>query len=333
MTHRLAFAGFRHPHILALWRLAKTHPACEIVGAWEGDPETRARLEGEGEVAFTHEDFADLLQPDFCTAVAIGDVYARRGSLAISALRAGKHVISDKPVCTELGDLDEIAELVRGGRLCLGAQLDLVENRAFLKMRSIIQSGRIGRVCTMNVSAQHPLRMGTRAGWYFEPGQHGGTINDIGVHVFHLAPWLTGLSWDHVVDAREWNAKAVETPHFMDCAQVYGVLEGGATCFADLSYLAPDHLGYELPQYWRVTVHGTRGMCETGYSNDTVFLATDEDEILHYEPALEVPGRSYLDDFFDEIAGTPRQDGLSTESILSVSRLALEAQRQASRSR
>ena len=41
MKHRIAFAGFRHPHILALWRIVAAHPDCEIAGAWEADEATR----------------------------------------------------------------------------------------------------------------------------------------------------------------------------------------------------------------------------------------------------------------------------------------------------
>lgn len=329
MTHRIAFAGFRHPHIFSLWTRAAEHPHCEIAGAWENDAATREQRRAEGKIALTHDTFESLLADSGCTIVAIGDAYARRGALAIAALKAGKHVIADKPLCTDLRELDQIEKLAAEKKLFIGCQLDLVENGAVRQLQKTIRDGVIGEVCTITITAQHPLRWGTRAAWYFEPDMHGGTINDIGVHVFHLAPWLTGSSWKNLLAAREWNAKAKEAPHFQDCAQFLAVLENGASCFADVSYLAPDKLGYELPQYWRITVHGTRGMAETSYTQSHVTVVTDADTAPQQLPALTDTPRGYLQEFFDEIAGTPSAEGLTTERVLAVARQSLEAQARA----
>lgn len=330
MKHRIAFAGFRHPHILALWRNVIAHPDCEITGAWEADAPTRGQLRAAGEVTITHDNFEALLEPEACGIIAVGDVFARRGDLLIAALRAGKHVISDKPICTELSQLDEIEELAFARGLSVGCQLDLVEAASIRQLRAIVQSGELGRICTITIGAQHSLRLDTREGWYFEPGAHGGTINDIGIHIFDLIPWLIGSPWQKLLSSREWNAKASPYPHFKDCAQFHALLEDGTACFADVSYLAPDCLGYELPQYWRISLHGTRGVAETSYASKSVFLATDGNTSpreISGEPAA--PCR-HLDDFLSEIAGVSVPEGLGTRRILISSRLALEAQQKAS---
>lgn len=326
MKHRIAFAGFRHPHIFGLWNGAKAHPHCEIVAACEADPATRASLSEDGKASVTHEDFHQMLAETDATIIAIGDVYAKRGALAIAALKSGRHVISDKPICTSLAELDEIERLSREKGLSVGCQLDLVEVPVIRKLREVIRKGTLGRICTITIGAQHPLRPGSRAGWYFEPGQHGGTINDIGVHVFDLAPWLTGASWESLLTAREWNAKAVSTPHFKDCAQFHGLLTDNISCFADVSYLAPDTLGYALPHYWRITVHGTKGMAEASYTQPHITVVTDEDTDPQQLPGLTDPSTGYLQNFLDEIAGSPDADGITTPRVISVSRWALEAQ-------
>lgn len=333
MTHRIAFAGFRHGHILSLWRAAAASPRCEIVGACETDVKTRTRLEGEGLVKFTHENLTQLLEQTDCTIVAIGDVYARRGALVIEALRAGRHVIADKPLCTSLEELAQIAALAKEKGLFVGCQFDLIEKGSLRTLRRIIAEGTLGKVQTLTVTAQHPLCYGTRADWYFEPGQHGGTINDIGIHVFDMVPWLLGSSWGQTLLARSWNAKATAAPHFKDCGQFYGLLESGAACFADVSYLAPDTLGYNLPQYWRLTVHGTRGVAETSYEAASLTVVTDADK----EPQVLAPEAApnqaqYLEDFLNEIEGKPAADGITTARVLHSSRLALEAEGLASAS-
>lgn len=326
MTHPIAFAGFRHPHIFSLWTRAQEHPDCRIVGAWENDSATREQLQAEGKVSLTQENFDSLLAESGCTIVAIGDVYARRGTLAIKALEAGKHVIADKPICTSLAEWERIAALAEKNGLSVGCQLDFVEGGVIRQLRRIVRDGLLGSVCTITITAQHPLRYGVRAAWYFEPGQHGGTINDIGIHVFHFVPWLTGSAWKAVHAARSWNAKATAAPHFQDCAQFLAETESGASCFADVSYLAPDKLGYDAPQYWRITVHGTRGVAETSYTAKSVTVMTDEDTAAREFPALTDQPAGYLQNFLEEINGSPAADGLTTAEVLRVSRLALEAE-------
>lgn len=50
-----------------------------------------------------------------------------------------------------------------------------------LALREVVRSGRIGEIQTMSFAGQHPLLRGERPNWYFEPGMHGGTLNDIAV--------------------------------------------------------------------------------------------------------------------------------------------------------
>ena len=102
MTVRLAFVGFRHGHIHDLYRRAQALDEIEVVGACEQDLTTRARLAQDGAIEISHQGLAEMLDAVDCDAVAIGDYYARRGELAIQALSRGKHVISDKPLCTRI---------------------------------------------------------------------------------------------------------------------------------------------------------------------------------------------------------------------------------------
>lgn len=329
MKLRFAFAGFRHPHIFALLEAVKNHPGCELVAACEPDGQTRAELASAGSVEVTHVSVDRMLQEVRPDVVAIGDVYASRGGIAISALEAGCHVISDKPICTVLEELERIEETASRRGLSVGCMLDLRETGTMRRLCEIVRSGAIGEPCTISVFGQHPLRIGKRAAWYFEPGRQGGTINDIGIHALDLAEWLTGRRWESSISAREWNRKAVEFPFFGDCSQFHWLLEGGIPVFADVSYLALDESGYSLPQYWRITVNGTRGVAETAYSGPGVLVAGDMDKVARLEEALPPDTGRYLENFLAEIGGSPSVDGLSTAHVLRISRIALQTQRAA----
>jgi len=327
MKTRFAFAGFRHSHILDLLAGIEERPDTALVACCEEDPATRDALAANGHVHITHTDFSKMLREVECDAIAIGDYYARRGALAIEALSAGRHVLSDKPLCTTLDELAEIERLSAEKNLVVGLQLDSRGSGAFRTLREIIRSGEIGEVCTIRIDAQHPLLPGSRPAWYFEAGKHGGTINDIGIHAFDFVPWLTGLDWSGITAARSWNAKAHNLPHFHDCAQLMATLSNGAGVLADMSYLAPDRLGYQLPHYWHLLVHGSRGLAETHLTSREVAVITDADTEPQTRPAADQLKRAYLDDFLRVLGGQADRADLLPADCLRASRLALEAQR------
>jgi predicted dehydrogenase len=323
---RFAFAGFRHAHILDLLAGVEECPDTEAVACCEEDPGARAELAAKGRVTVTHTDFAKMLAEVECDVVVIGDYYGRRGALALAALRAGRHVLGDKPLCITLDEQAAIEKLAAEKGLLVGLQLDSRGYGAFRAAREIIRSGEIGEVCTIRIDGQHPLLPGTRPAWYFEPGKHGGTINDIGIHAFDLIPWLTGVDWKTVVAARSWNQKARHAPHFEDGAQVMAVLENGAGVMADFSYVAPDRLGYQLPHYWHLLIHGSAGLLETHLFAKEVTVIQDSSESPEVRPALENRPRGYLADFLNEMRGRKDLADLTSAQCLRASRLALEAQ-------
>jgi predicted dehydrogenase len=326
MKTRFAFAGFRHGHILDLLSGVEERADAEVVACCEEDAAARAELAAKGRVKITHPDFATMLRDVDCDVVAIGDYYAKRGTLVLAALRAGRHVLGDKPLCTTLGEQEEIERLAAERQLIVGLQLDSRGYAALRKLREIIRSGEIGEVASMHIDGQHPLLPGTRPGWYFEPGKHGGTINDIGIHAFDFVPWLTGLGWRKINAARCWNAKAHDFPHFHDGAQFLATLDNGAGVLADFSYLAPDTLGYQLPHYWHLLVHGTRGLAETNLFAKEVTVIKDGSSAPEIIPAGENRTRGYLEDFLQELRGNVAAAELTSHACLRASRLALEAQ-------
>jgi predicted dehydrogenase len=298
------------------------HQEIEIAGTWENDP-VASLLPGRN-IALTHKTFVALLAD--CDAVAIGDCYGRRGALVIQALRAGKHVIADKPLCTSLAEWAEIKDISTATDRRIGMMLDQRDAGNLIALREVIRSGRLGEVQTVAVAAQHPLLWGVRPDWYFEPCMHGGTLNDIAIHALDSIPWMTGLEMAGVVAARTWNAKAAQCPHFKDCGQFLLRLTNGGGVIGDVSYLAPDKCGYTIPNYWRITVHGTYGLAETSWNAPGVLVADDSSTQPEMAPAANARPGGYLEDFLADIAGRGRPDGLTTDSCLAATRQALELQ-------
>ncbi len=326
MKHRFAFAGFRHIHIDDLYNFAKESPDIEITGAAEDDS-TSADAARERGIDITDSSIEELMKrADQFDVVAVGDYYGRRGSLAIAALEAGKHVILDKPVCTSLNELNRIDELRKSKNLVVGCMLNNRDSAQFITLKSLVRDGAIGKIQTVSFGGQHPLLYGTRPGWYFEKGKHGGTINDIGIHAFDILPWLTGSSWRKVVAARTWNSRLPEHPHFQVCGQMMLEMEDDCGVLGDVSYLSPDSQGYTVPLYWRYTVHGTGGIIETGMKIDELRIWKDGADDVEIVKAGDGRKNGVFEDFLNEVSGNTGSCDLTSDQVIVSSRVSLTVQ-------
>lgn len=326
MTTRFAFVGLRHPHIFDMYRRCCERDDIEIVASCEEDAATRDELAKNGTATFTHDNCEAVLNDVAADVIAVGDCYGRRAGIITAALDSGKHVISDKPLCISLDELDQIeAAAKRAGKL-VGCMLDMRDLGVYLGMRNLIQEGAIGSVHAIQFEGQHPLLYGKRPSWYFEEGMHGGVLNDIIVHAVDFIPWATGLKWKSVVAARCWNATVPQHPHFSQCGQAMLTLDNQAGVICDVSYLTPDSFAYEFPLYWRVVIWGSDGVVEAGVNSEQITLyrnGSSERELIALPPAQ--PG-GYLDSFLAEVRGDLKGLKLSSADALSAARISLQIQ-------
>ena len=327
---RFVVMGYRHGHISDVITRVKDRKDAVLLAACEEDAQTRQQLIAAKATDRVFDSYARMLDEVECDVVAVGDYYGKRGAIIAEALRRGRHVLSDKPICTSLRELDEIERLARAQGLRVGCQLDLRDGGQFRRLRRLVREGEIGAVHAVSFSGQHPLMYGRRAGWYFEEGKHGGTINDIAIHGFDAVPWITGLRFTVVNAARNWNAAFKPVPHFRQAAQAMLTMDNGCGVLGDVSYFAPDSFGYSLPQYWRITLWGADGVAETSAARPEVQLfKSGEKEPRVLPPDPPTPG-GYLESFLRELAG--RKDSeLTTEDVFRASRVALTAQDAADR--
>ncbi len=324
MKLRVAFVGFRHAHVLGLYRLLRDRDDVQIVAACEEDEATRAGL-AEAGIEATHDNYARMLDEVPCEMVACGDYFSIRGTRLIQALERGMHVLSDKPICTSMDELNRICELsARGPRV--GCMLDLRDLGPYIALHAMIRDGAVGDVHTVAFLGQHPLLYGKRPMWFFEPGKHGGSINDIAIHGIDIVPWLTGRSIAAITAARAWNAKLPQHPEFQDGAVLLMRLDNDGAVFGDVSYLSSDAHGYRMAPYWRFTISGTDGVIETNCSASTVTLWRHDHEEIVEQPIAPNRAGGYFEDFLRDIAGTPVEDGLTTARVLESTRIALLAQ-------
>ena len=330
MKVRFAFIGFQHPHIWDLVARATAHPDIEVVAYCEEDPVTREALAASGKVRITHSDYRALLATGPIDVVVVGDWFAKRGGIVIDALRSGRHVLADKPMCTTLAEYAEIVRLAKEKKLTVGLMLDVRDSGVFRTVRDLVRAGQIGEIRSVALGGQHPLLPGVRPHWYHEAGKHGGTLNDLAIHGLDLVSWVTGLAWRRVVAARTWQSGPPPGSHFHNAGQVMMELANGAGLVADVSYVSPNSFGFTLPLFWRLTLWGSLGVMEASLSAKEITLYPEGEKAGRtLAVGASVPG-GYLDSFLRELRGQPGA-ALTAPEIFRVSWVALKAQEAADR--
>ncbi|MCP4642571.1 MAG: Gfo/Idh/MocA family oxidoreductase [bacterium] len=325
MSLKIAFVGFRHGHINALHSLLRERDDVEIVASCEEDADARAALQ-DSPVAITHDSYKTMLSEVDCDVVACGDYYGIRGERLIAALEAGKHIVGDKPLCTDLAELDRIEALSHSKGLRVGCMLDLNDADVFQTVRQLILDDTIGEVHSIHFDGQHPLNYGNRPMWYFEEGKHGGTINDLAIHGIDGIPYFTGRQIVEVTAARVWNARHREHPWFQDGAVLMMRLDNGGAVTGDVSYLTPEGPGYTMPCYWRFDISGTDGRIETSATMKRVMVYRRNEKAGYEAPLVSTRQHGYWEDFEADLAGTPSAEGLTTARVIRSARIALTAQ-------
>ncbi|MBQ7109415.1 MAG: Gfo/Idh/MocA family oxidoreductase [Clostridia bacterium] len=317
----IAFAGFRHNHIFGLYNTATENKEVNILGCFENNEEARQFAADTYNIDFNYNSYRELLDDAAVDIVAIGDYYGIRGKMVIEALKAGKHVICDKPICTDIAQLDEIEKLVKETGLQVCCMLDLRYMPQIPKVCELISSGEIGEIINASFTGQHCLDYGNRPGWYFEEGKHGGTINDIAIHGVDIVRFITGKNLTKVNFAKTWNAFAKEEPEFKDCGQFMAEMEN-MSLMADVSYAAPKFRGI-MPTYWDFYFWGTKGMIKFNLKSSTIHIFKTDEEIIECAPSKT----QYLQDFLLEIKG--EKTIMNTLGILESQRQVLMIQRAA----
>ena len=134
-------------------------------------------------------DFPDLVAHESAEALAtdpavdiaiIATPPVLHAELAVALLRAGKHVVIEKPMCLRSDDADEIIRTAREFDRVVTVHQSRRWDRDWLALRHVIDSGEIGDVFNAETFVggfEHPCRA-----WHSETSVSGGAIYDWGSH-------------------------------------------------------------------------------------------------------------------------------------------------------
>ncbi|MBQ6326850.1 MAG: Gfo/Idh/MocA family oxidoreductase [Clostridia bacterium] len=170
------------------------NPNCEIAAFCDFFPE-KARAFAEKYGAKAYDTMEELLASDV-DAVSVCVSNDNHAAAAIAALRAGKHVLCEKPMAVKREDCIAMVETAeQTGKLLMIGQNQRFAH-AHVEARKIIGSGALGRVLAFHTTFGHPGPegwTGDRNTWFFDRRRAAfGALADLGVHKTDLIHYLLG---------------------------------------------------------------------------------------------------------------------------------------------
>jgi predicted dehydrogenase len=206
---------------------------------------------------------AEAAREDGIEAVAIVTPNHLHAPVAAAFLRAGIHVICDKPLATTVTEARELVRLTKQTEKVFAVTYNYSGYPMIRQARALIAGGELGVIRVVQVEyAQDWLteRLEAtgqkQAAWRTDPAQAGagGALGDIATHAYHLACFVTGLTLDSLcADLTTF----VPGRRLDDNDHILLRFQGGARGMLWASQVAPGN-----ENGLRLRVYGTKGGLE-----------------------------------------------------------------------
>jgi len=140
-------------------------------------------------------DWHDVVKSNEVDAISVCTPNNLHAPVTIAALKAGKHVLCEKPMATSASEAEAMVTAAKENKkiLMIGHNQRLAP--LHIRAKQILQSGMLGRVITFRTNFAHPGPEGWSiegvGGWFFQKKQaFVGAMGDLGVHKADLIRWL-----------------------------------------------------------------------------------------------------------------------------------------------
>jgi predicted dehydrogenase len=185
--------GIAHSHLLA-YRSKLNRDLARVVAICDVDEARANDLAKTYEVPRVYTSFEDMLADRAVHAVSICTPPFLHVEQSTVALRAGKHVLCEKPVSPTLAGLDAIADAEREGSATFAGVFQHRVGQGAQQVKALLEAGRFGRLLfglseTLWQRPQEYYDVWWRGTWEQECG---GVTMGHGIHSIDMLAWLFG---------------------------------------------------------------------------------------------------------------------------------------------
>jgi len=210
-----------------------------------------------------YDSYQDLLANEDINAVSVCTTNFTHAEITIAALKAGKHVLCEKPMATTLDDCQSMVDTAQDESrfLIIGHNQRLAKSH--VRAKELLANGLIGEILSFRTTFGHP---GPET-WSIDPGLDTwffkkdlaamGVMADLGIHKTDLIHYLTGkrivetTARLHTLNKRDKEGKLISVDDNAFC--IYR-LEGGAVGTMHVSWT------FYGPEDNSTIIYGTKGI-------------------------------------------------------------------------
>ncbi|MCD6240256.1 Gfo/Idh/MocA family oxidoreductase [Candidatus Bathyarchaeota archaeon] len=230
-------------------------PEAELIGVCDINSE-RAKETAEKYGVEAYTDSRKLLKRDDVDAVSICTWTTTHAKETIRALKAGKHVLVEKPIASTVREAKRIVQMAEREELILMTGFIERFNPGIERVIKTINGSSVGEIvsATARRVSQWPERIGDV-----------GVVKDSAIHDIDMMRYIFGE------DPKNVFAKAGKLRHkrFEDYAQIMLTFSHGKTAFIEANWLTP----YKVR---KLIVTGSKGIVTLDYLSQEIVIETEE---------------------------------------------------------
>ncbi|MEW6664757.1 MAG: Gfo/Idh/MocA family oxidoreductase [Thermodesulfobacteriota bacterium] len=304
----------------------QSHPACTVVKACDLDEGKLAAFSAKHPGIGLCRDDEEILTDPEVDVVSVASFDDHHYDQVAEAIRHGKHVMVEKPVCLYRDEAVEIKRLLKANpSIRLSSNLNLRTAPRFRRLREAVRSGELGRIFHMEGDYLWGRVRKLTEGWRGEMEFYS-IIYGASVHMIDLLMWVAVMRPVEVQGVGNSIATRASGFRFNDFAAVLMRSEDGLT--AKVCGCG----GCVHPHFHRVAVFGTEGTFLHETSGAKMYRQGEagpvETEITDPYPAPERKGEvitSFVDSILEPMRHRPLVSIEDVFAVMSVCFAAEEA--------
>lgn len=324
---KVAILGAAHQHVDYALAEVEHREELELVAVAEADETLRRRFL-PGIEAPSYRSAQELLAEHDVDVALVAGIYSQRAEAAVAALRAGAHVLADKPLCTSLEQLAQVRAAAKEAQRHVSIVFEKRFYPATLALRQLLAEGVLGTIAMIASTGPHKLGQATRPGWFLDRATYGGIAGDLPIHDIDLVLDLVAEQQGRTaalqgsVSAFVGNARAADHPDFDDHVSLL-LHAGGVPATIEANWLGPE--AADVHGHYRMRITGSEGTAEVDWAHHHLTVTT------HDRPRWEVPlgpAQRPAQYFFDALLVGDEPE-VTTAASLQATEIALKAQQSA----
>ncbi len=279
--------------------IANTNGRCKLVAAADVNAQSMEKIEDESVARFT--DHRKMIAAGGLDAVYVSTLPDTHAAIAIDALRAGLHVICEKPMASGVEECRAMVDAARTADRLLVVDFETRFHENSMQIRRWIDEGRLGRIEAIHIQHfwdGHKV-FGAIGARRKRLSDLAGAL-DCGIHKADIIRYFCGGRWKDIRAAGRWFGEDTRYPtHISILAELdNGVMATLNASFAYTAYIEPTAASHVL------TIVGTDGvvseMSDGGGITKLVSSRGSEDVASH-SPGHAAPMTRMLEAVADAI--------------------------------